>query len=95
MRPKLLGNPDERLVWLKNRWYVLPLFVRPFLYFGYRYFWRLGFLEGKTGFVFHFLQAFWFRMVVDVKMADLERRLASRDLTIEDLNRDFGHVAGT
>ena len=95
IRPKLLGNPDERLVWMKNRWYALPLFVRPFIYFGYRYFWKLGFLEGKTGFVFHFLQAFWFRMVVDVKLADLERRLASRDVTIADLNRDFGHSASS
>lgn len=91
VRPRLLGNPDERMIWLKSRWYSLPLFVRPFLYFGYRYVWKLGFLDGRTGFLFHFLQAFWFRLVVDVKLSDLERQIASGDVRIEDLVKSFGH----
>ncbi len=68
---KLMGNPDERVMWLKQRWYSLPLYVRPFLYFIYRYVFRLGFLDGKQGFLFHFLQAFWFRLLVDVNLDDL------------------------
>jgi hypothetical protein len=91
VRPRLLGNPDERTVWLKQRWCSLPLFVRPFLYFGYRYVWKLGFLDGPKGLLFHFLQAFWFRLMVDVKLSDLERRLASGDVKIEDLWQSFGH----
>src|SRR5205085_8734075 len=71
LRPRLFGNPDERTLWLKGRWYRLPLFVRPFLYFFYRYFLRLGFLDGKQGFLFHFLQGFWFRLLVDVKLEEL------------------------
>lgn len=93
IQPRLFGNPDERIVWLRIRWYSLPRFVRPFLYFGYRYVWRLGFLDGRTGFLFHFLQAFWFRVVVDVKLADLERRIGSGDLTIDELSQAFSHVA--
>lgn len=89
IQPRLRGNPDERIVWLKSRWYSLPLFVRPFLYFAYRYIWRLGFLEGRTGFLFHFLQAFWFRLVVDIKLSDLERRVASHNLQIADLLKVF------
>jgi glycosyltransferase involved in cell wall biosynthesis len=69
--PRLWGNPDQRTLWLKMRWYSLPLFVRPFLYFFYRYFLRLGFLDGKQGFVFHFLQAFWFRLLVDIKLEEM------------------------
>ena len=65
------GTPDERVLWLKERWYRLPLFVRPFLYFIYRYFFLLGILDGKNGFVFHFLQAFWFRLIVDVRLEEL------------------------
>ena len=42
------GTPDERVLWLKNRWYRLPLYVRPFLYFVYRYFFLLGILDGRT-----------------------------------------------
>ena len=34
----------------------------------------LGVLDGKNGFVFHFLQAFWFRLVVDVRLEELLRR---------------------
>jgi hypothetical protein len=91
IQPRLRGSPDERKAWLKKRWYSLPLFVRPFLYFGYRYVWKLGFLDGRTGLLFHFLQAFWFRMLVDVKLSDLERRLALGDLRIEDLMLMYGH----
>lgn len=43
----------------------LPLFVRPFLYWFYRYIIRLGFLDGTQGFIYHFLQAFWYRCLVD------------------------------
>src|SRR5579863_599110 len=69
--PRLLGTPDERVLWLKDRYHRLPLYLRPALYFCYRYFLLLGFLDGKTGFLFHFLQAFWFRLVVDVRLEEL------------------------
>jgi glycosyltransferase involved in cell wall biosynthesis len=71
--PRLFGTPDERILWLKDRYYRMPLYVRPFLYFLYRYFFLLGILDGKTGFVFHFLQAFWFRLIVDVRLEELLR----------------------
>jgi glycosyltransferase involved in cell wall biosynthesis len=91
VQPRLLGNPDERVIWFKSRWYALPLFVRPFLYFAYRYFLKLGLLDGPTGFLFHFLQAFWFRMLVDVKIFDLERQIASGDLNVEQLGQSYRH----
>jgi hypothetical protein len=91
VHPRLFGNPDERSIWFKSRWYSLPLFVRPLLYFGYRYVWKLGFLEGANGFLFHFLQAFWFRLVVDVKLFDLERQIASGHVKIEDLFHYYSH----
>lgn len=71
--PRLFGAPDERVLWMKSRWYRMPLYVRPFLYFLYRYFFLLGILDGKNGLVFHFLQAFWFRFVVDVRLDELLR----------------------
>jgi len=71
--PRFFGTPDERVLWLKDRYYRMPLFVRPTLYFLYRYFFLLGILDGKTGFVFHFLQAFWFRLVVDIRLEELLR----------------------
>lgn len=71
--PRLLGTPDERVLWLKALYYRLPLYLRPLLYFLYRYVLLLGFLDGKTGFMFHFLQAFWFRLVVDIRLEEIRR----------------------
>ncbi len=71
--PSLFGTPDQRTLWLKRVWYRLPLYIRPFLYFGYRYFLRLGFLDGKQGFIFHYLQGFWYRLMVDVVLDDLRQ----------------------
>ncbi len=46
----------------------LPLFVRSFAYFVYRYFFRLGCLDGKAGFAYDFIQGWWYRTIVDIKV---------------------------
>lgn len=74
LTPRLLGSPDERMTWLKRAWAHLPLYLRAVLYFCYRYFIRLGFLDGKPGFVFHVLQGFWYRLLVDIHLDDLRRQ---------------------
>ena len=66
-----LSNPDERVRWKKRVWARLPLFVRPCGYFFYRYVIRLGFLDGKQGFIFHFMQALWYRLLVDINRDEL------------------------
>jgi len=91
IRPNLFGNPDERIIWLKNHWYQLPLYVRPFLYFFYRYFLRLGFRDGADGFLYHFLHAFWFRLMIDIKISELRQRLARGDVTLEQLREFYSH----
>lgn len=68
VKPSMLGDPDERAEWQKKTWTMLPRFVRAPAYFVWRYFFLLGFLDGKQGFVFHFLHAFWFRLITDVKI---------------------------
>jgi len=70
VRPKLWGSPNEHNAWLKKIWLQLPVYLRPFLYFFYRIIFQLGILDGKTGIIFHFLQAFWFRLVVDIKIEE-------------------------
>jgi glycosyltransferase involved in cell wall biosynthesis len=72
--PRFFGTPDQRVLWMKSRYYRMPLFVRPALYFFYRYVVLLGVLDGANGFLFHFLQAFWFRLVVDVRLRELLRQ---------------------
>lgn len=74
IQPRFFGSPDERIAYLKKKWWNMPLFVRPFLYFFYRYFIQLGILDGRQGLIFHFLQALWFRFVVDVKIWEKEQK---------------------
>lgn len=64
----LRGNPIQKRRFLKEKYYQYPLFLRVFIYFMIRYFFRLGFLDGKEGLIFHFLQGFWFRLLVDAKI---------------------------
>lgn len=74
LKPSVSGSPDQRTLWLKRLWWKLPSFVRPFLFFFYRYFLRLGFLDGKQGLIFHFMQTLWFRLLVDVELDDRRKR---------------------
>lgn len=63
---KINGSVIEQKRFLKNQFYYkLPLFWRAFFFFFYRYFIRLGFLDGKIGFIYHFLQCLWFRVTID------------------------------
>jgi glycosyltransferase involved in cell wall biosynthesis len=68
VRPRLWGNPMERKRFLRGLYNDAPLFVRPFALFFYRYFLRLGFLDGPEGFIFWTLQTFWFRFLIDAKL---------------------------
>jgi len=70
---KLKGDSMQRRRYFKNLYEKLPLFVRPVLYFIVRYFFRLGFLDGTRGLIFHFLQCFWFRFLIDAKIYELRK----------------------
>lgn len=85
----LFGNATERKRWMKeNIYFKVPLFVRPILYFLYRYFLKFGFLDGKEGFIFHTLHAFWYRFLVDTKVYQIEQ-LAKRDnKSIQEVVKD-------
>lgn len=66
------------LRFLKNKvFYKAPIFLRSLLYFLYRYIFRLGFLDGFYGFAFHFLQGFWYRFLVDLKVMEFKRMYKS------------------
>jgi glycosyltransferase involved in cell wall biosynthesis len=70
---ELDDQPGSRR-WLKENVYRrAPMFWRAFGYWFYRYVLRLGFLDGRPGLVFHFLQGFWYRFLVDAKIWELQR----------------------
>jgi glycosyltransferase involved in cell wall biosynthesis len=88
-----MGRQARRKRWLKNRIYArLPLGLRPFLYFCYRYFILLGFLDGWQGLAFHGLQGFWYRFLVDVKIAELRWLMKTRNHDLGTVVADeYGH----
>lgn len=57
-------------------YYKLPMGMRAHLYYWYRYYFKLGFLDGKEGKIFAFLQAYWYRFLVDAKIH--EKKLADK-----------------
>jgi glycosyltransferase involved in cell wall biosynthesis len=69
----LRGNAIQSRRYVKNIYEKFPLFFRPFLYFIIRYFFRLGFLDGTRGLIFHFLQCFWFRFLIDAKIYERKK----------------------
>lgn len=68
----ITGNAMQQRRYIKNIYERFPLFIRPFLYFIIRYFLKLGFLDGKRGLIFHFLQGFWFRFLIDAKIYEIK-----------------------
>lgn len=79
LTPDAFGNPAQRKRFLRQNYDRMPLFVRPFLLFLYRYCFRLGFLDGTEGFIFWILQTFWFRFLVDAKIWEYRHHRSAAD----------------
>jgi glycosyltransferase involved in cell wall biosynthesis len=57
--------------------------VRASLYFCYRYFARLGVLDGRAGLAFCVMQALWYRMLVDIKVLEIEARMRAAGKSLQ------------
>ncbi len=91
VKPNIFGTQEQRKRWLKIRYASLPLFLRPVLYFTWRYFFKLGFLDGKPGLVWHFLQGGWYRFLVDAKINEIYFRAGKdREKILEYLKNEYG-----
>ena len=64
-------DPRAKTRSFKNTYYQSPRYIRVFIYFIYRYFFKLGFLDGYIGFLFCFYQGFLFRFMVDIEIGKL------------------------
>ncbi len=54
-------------------YYRAPKFLRCWLWFIYNYIFRLGFLDGKEGFLYHYFECLWYRLLVDAKIYEYEK----------------------
>ena len=60
----------------KAKYYKLPPYFRAVLYFCIRYFVKLGFLDGRAGWRWHFYQGLWYRWIVDREIAHIRRKVS-------------------
>lgn len=65
----------------KHKYVKQPLFWRAFAYFCYRYFLKGACLDGKVGFIWTFLQGWWYRTLVDAKIFEI-KRICGNDRTM-------------
>ena len=65
-------NTDRRLQRQRknkfNIYYRAPMFLRSFLWFCYNYYFKLGFLDGREGYIYHWFECYWYRFLVDAKI---------------------------
>lgn len=61
-------------------YYKLPLGTRAHLYYLYRYYFKFGFLDGKEGKIFAFMQAYWYRFLVDAKIFEKVKIINERKI---------------
>ena len=71
---------------MKTKYNNMPLLLRPFIFFMYRYFFQLGIIEGKRGFIWSILQCFWYRFLIDVKIVEVYNRAGRKK---EDIIKYF------
>lgn len=75
------SNFDKKLSKTRKKkfafYYKLPLFFRCWMLFIYAYIFRLGFLDGKIGFIYHWTYHRFYRSLVDAKI--LEQKLTKKE----------------
>ncbi len=74
IQPSLGGDVLQRKRFYRGLYERAPLFVRAIALFFFRYFVKLGFLDGIEGLIFCILQTLWFRFLVDAKLWEARRR---------------------
>lgn len=75
----------------KHQYAKQPLFWRAFAYFCYRYFLKGACLDGKVGFIWTFLQGWWYRTLVDAKVFEIKRQCGNdREKIKALLLREYG-----
>ncbi len=70
-------NTEEKLKKHRKKkftmYYKAPMFLRAWLWFIYNYYFRLGFLDGKEGYLYCYFECYWYRFLVDAKIYEYEK----------------------
>jgi len=85
-------NPGIR-TFIKNKFYLItPLYIRSTILFFVRYIIFLGFLDGIKGFLFHFLQAYWYRLLVDAKVLEVKSFMKKNNVDVKQAIKECLHL---
>lgn len=86
-----LGEQAQMKHRKKGVYNKMPLFLRSFVYFLYRYFLKGGFLDGKEGFLFAFIQGWWYRTLVDANVMQVHKACGNdKEKIREYLKKEYG-----
>lgn len=92
LKASFFGTKSQKMRFLKGCYGKTPLFVRPFLYFIYRFFFQLGFMDGKEGLIWCILQGFWYRFLVDSKRYEISKTAKVDNISIREyINKHYGY----
>lgn len=83
-----LDNQANKKHLRKQVYIKKPLFWRSFAYFLYRYFLKGAWRDGKEGFIFTFLQGWWYRTLVDAKVFEIKRKCGDDKEKIKNLLKE-------
>lgn len=72
-KEKNINEQAEKKRLKKHKYSAQPLFWRSFAYFLYRYFLKGAWRDGKEGFIFTFIQGWWYRTLVDAKVLEIKK----------------------
>ena len=51
-------------------------------------------MDGKAGLIWHFLQGFWYRFLVDAKIAQIEYRAQKHNKTVAEILKEDYQLSG-
>jgi hypothetical protein len=70
-------NTDEPLKQHRRRSFksitAAPIVFLAWLWFIYNYYFRLGFLDGREGYLYHYFESYWYRFLVDAKIYEYRK----------------------
>lgn len=56
-------------------YYKAPSFIRARLWYIYNYYFKLGFLDGREGQIYHYLECYWYRYLVDAIIFENQKEI--------------------
>lgn len=71
----------------ENLYNKIPFTISTLIYFLWRYIFLLGFLDGRQGLIYHFLQGYWYRFLVGAKVQEFEDAIAHMDTNSEIISK--------